>query len=212
MSGSASAAARSQQLVVSASARVRLDAVKAWLEAFPRDREVLVLVPHAIAADHVVHALVADRGSRFGVQRFTLNRLAAHLAASELARRQVLPCTDLSLTAVITRAVHRVVEEGKAGRLANVAKRPGFPRAIARSFKDLRSAAVSGDRVRTVADAATLAPFLDAVEAELAESRLVDRAEIFATALAVITQGSALFTELPVLLVNGHGILTRFGG
>jgi ATP-dependent helicase/nuclease subunit B len=215
MSGAASTAARSRQLVVSSSARDRLDAAQAWLESFPRDREVLVLVPHAIAADQLVHALVADGGSRFGIQRFTLNRLAARLAAPELARRQVLPCTSLSLTAVVTRAAYRLVEEGEAGRLATVAKRPGFPRALARTFEDLRAAAVTWDRVRAVPDAAPIAPFLHAIEEEFTKSRLSDRAEIFSIAMEVIAQRAASSAGLPLLLLDlplSNALEQRFVG
>src|SRR2546430_14688254 len=130
--------APNRQLIISMSTRGRLEAVQSWLRTFARDREVLILVPHSMAADHLVHALVAQDGSRFGLQRFTLSRLAARIAAPELARRRVVPCTSLSLAAVSARAVHRVVTEGRGGPLATVASRPGFPRALAQTFQDLR--------------------------------------------------------------------------
>lgn len=202
MPGVASTAAGLRQLIVSSSAKVRLDAAQAWLASFRCDREVLVLVPHTIAADQVVHALVADGGSRLGIQRFTLNRLASRLAAPELARRQILPCTSLSLTAVVTRAAYRVVEAGDAGRLARVAKRPGFPRAMARTFEDLRAAGVPWDQVRALPDAAPITPFLAAVEEELTRSRLCDRAEIFSIAIEVIASGRAGLADLPLLVLD----------
>src|SRR5215470_12201547 len=118
MPGTDSPTANSRQLVVSSSANARLHAARTWLQDFARDREVVVLVPHANAADQLVHSLVAAVGSRFGVQRFTLNRLASRLAAPELARRKVVPATSLSLAAVATRAVYRVVGGREAGRLA----------------------------------------------------------------------------------------------
>lgn len=202
MPGAASHAATSRQLLVSSSAKARLGAAQAWLRSFAPDREVLVLVPHPIAADQVIHAIVADWGSRFGIQRFTLNRLAARLAAPELARRQVLPCTPLSLIAVVARAAHRVVEGGDAGRLATAATRPGFPRAIARTFGDVRAARVTSDRVRVVPDTAPIAPFLDAIEEELTRSRLSDRAEIFSIATDAIAKRTASFAGLPLLLLD----------
>jgi len=198
----ASSAASFRQLVVSSSAKARLDAAQRWLTTFACDRQVLVLVPHAIAADQLIHALVADGGSRFGIQRLTLNRLAARLAAPVLARRELLPCTSLSLTAVVTRAVHRVLDRGEAGRLATVAPRPGFPRALARTFEDLRAAGVTWDRVRAVAEAAPLAPFLAAIEEELANSQLSDRAEVFSIAAEVIGQGATSSADLPLLLLD----------
>jgi CRISPR/Cas system-associated exonuclease Cas4 (RecB family) len=202
MPGAASRATSSRQLVVSSSAKARLDAAQRWLKTFARDREILVLVPHAIAADQLIHALVADGGSRFGIQRFTLNRLAARLAAPGLARRQLLPCTSLSLTAVVTRAVHHVVDSGEAGRLATVATRPGFPRAIARTFDDLRAARVTWDRVCAVADAAPIAPFLDAIEEELANSQHCDRAQVFSIAEDAIEQRATSAPGVPLLLLD----------
>jgi RecB family exonuclease len=202
MPDAASPPTGSRQLVVSSSAKVRLDAAQGWLKGFARDREVLVLVPHAIAADQLVHTLVTDGGSRFGIQRFTINRLAARLAAPELARRHLLPCTPLSLTAVVTRAAHRVVDSGEAGRLATVAPRPGFPRAIARTFQDLRAAGVTWGRVRAVADAAPIAPFLDAIEEELANSQLSDRAQVFSMAEDAVEQRANSCTDVPLLLLD----------
>ena len=91
MPGAAPPVPRPRQLVVSSSAKARLEAAQAWLRSFARDRELLVLVPHAIAADQLIHALVTDGGSRFGIQRFTLNRLASHLATPELATAVTVP-------------------------------------------------------------------------------------------------------------------------
>src|SRR5690349_7839938 len=112
--------APSRRLIISTSTQMRLHAARAWLETFARDREVLVLVPHAIAADQLVHDIVANGGSRFGLQRFTLNRLAARTSAPELAQRHAVPCTFLSLAAVVARSVHRVVQEGHGDRLMTI--------------------------------------------------------------------------------------------
>jgi len=194
--------APSRQLIVSTSTALRLHAARAWLKTFARDREVLVLVPHAIAADHLVHELVANEGSRFGLQRFTLNRLAARIAAPELAHRRAVPCTSLSLAAIVARAVHHVVQEGKGGRLTPVAPRPGFPRALARTFEDLRGGGASWDQLRGVSAVAPLAPFLETIERELADSGLVDRAEIFNIAIRIIREQPGWPGGLPVLLLD----------
>ena len=192
----------SRQLIIATSTKRRLEAARGWLESFPHDGEVLVLVPHATAADHLVHELVALTGSRLGLQRFTLPRLAARLAAPQLARRGGVPCTELSLIAVITRAVHRVVNEGGGGRLSEVATRPGFPRALAQTFEDLRGAGVHLEHLRDVAATAPLAPFLQAIAEELAESRLVDRADIFDIAMCALQEPSAWPQGLPVILLD----------
>jgi RecB family exonuclease len=194
--------APSRPLIVSTSTQVRLHAAQTWLGTLARDCEVLVLVPHAIAADHLVHQLVAQEGSRFGLQRFTLSRLAARIAAPALARRRAVPCTSLSLAAVIARAVHRVVKEGRGGRLTTVASRPGFPRALAQTFQDLRGADVAFSQLEEVGAVAPLAPYLQAIEEELTDSGLVDRAQIFDLAVRALNQAGGWPEGLPVLLLD----------
>src|SRR5260221_11792204 len=85
----------SRQLFVAWSADARLEAARTWMEALPRDAEVLVLASHSVAADAFVHSVVKDGGSRFGIHRFPPNRLASQLAAPDLARRSVVPATSL---------------------------------------------------------------------------------------------------------------------
>ncbi len=197
------ASAPLRKLIVSASSRVRLLAAQEWLRTLPRDREVLVLVPHTIAADHLIHGLVDKDGARFGLQRSTLNRLVSNIAGEELARRGVVPCTPLSFAAVVARAVHRVLKEGKGDRFGRVASRPGFPRALARTFEDLRVAAVSWDDLENIPMLAPLVPFLKKVEEELEESGLVDRAEIFNIALRVLSERRpGWLRSLPTLLLD----------
>jgi ATP-dependent helicase/nuclease subunit B len=192
----------SRQLIVSSSTERRLKAAKAWLKTLSRDREVVILVPHAIAADQLVHELIAEDGSRFGLQRFTMRRLAARIAAPELARQGLAPSTSLSLAAVIARAVHRVLEVGEGGAFTPVAQRPGFPRALARTFEDLRGAGVSLSHLQELPAVAALTPYLATIETELAESRLVDRADVFNIALRALSEAWPLPEGLPVLLLD----------
>ncbi len=191
-----------RQLIVSSSAARRSEAARAWLKTLSRDCEVLILVPHPKAADQLVHALTGEAGSRFGLKRLTLNRLAAQLAAPELARRGEIPSTSLSLSAVVTRAVYRVVKEGDAGRFAPVASRPGFPRALAGTFEDLRLACIPVSRLTDVPTVAALAPYIQAIETELHESRLVDRSEVFNLALRALRDAWPFREDFPVLLLD----------
>lgn len=149
-----------------------------------------------------MHELIAEGDSRFGLMRFTLNRLAALSAAPELARRGAAPTTSLSLSAVVTRAVDSVVKAGEAGRFTLVASRPGFPRALARTFDDLRAACVPFSRLGEVPSVAPLAPYLQAIETELEESRLVDRAEVFNIAHRTLSDAWPWPKDLPVLLLD----------
>jgi len=73
--------ASARRLVISSRAEARLEAARTWLAGLPADAEVLVLAPHAHAAAELVRSVVERHGSRFGIQRLTLDRLAAMLAA-----------------------------------------------------------------------------------------------------------------------------------
>ena len=74
-------------LIVSSCASSRLAAARRWIAALPRDAEALLIAPHGHAADELARADVEERGARFGLRRFTLDRLAFRLAAPALARR-----------------------------------------------------------------------------------------------------------------------------
>ena len=199
----ASAKKLPRELLVSAGAGARLAAARRWLLAMPRDAGVLILAPHAHAADELVHAVVADGGSRFGLQRWTPGRLAARLAAPELARRGWTPGTSLSLAAVVTRAIHRRAGREAGGRFAAVARRPGFPHAVTRTFEDLRAAGVAAASLRPLQPwGADLAALLEGVERELEPMGIADRAEVFGVASAAIAEGNVIPEGTPVLLLD----------
>jgi RecB family exonuclease len=190
----------SRKLFVAWSAEARLEAARRWIEALPRDAEVLVLASHAVAADAIVHSVVTDGGSRFGVHRFTPNRLASRLAAPELARRSVVPATSLSLSAIAARAAQRVVEQGTAGRLKSVVERPGFPQAMARTYVDLREAGVAVDKLTS--SNLQIAPFVQAIEQELNEARIADRTELYEIGITAISDQGVSPAGMPVLLLD----------
>ena len=50
----------SREFLVSSSSEQRAQTAKAWLKSFSPDRQVLILVPHAIAADQLVHELIVE--------------------------------------------------------------------------------------------------------------------------------------------------------
>ena len=190
------------ELVVSSAAATRLDAARRWLSALPRDSEALILAPHGHAATEIVRAGVAERGARFGLQRFTLDRFAARLALPELARSGTASATSLSLVAVVTRAVHHLLESGRAGRFTAIARRPGFPHAVVRTWHELRGAGLFGAAFEATKRVdGDLAAILERTERELAEMKLADRAEIFRIARAAIERGEG-FLDVAVLLLD----------
>jgi len=183
------------ELIVASSAAARLDAARRFFHSLPRDGEALILSPHGHAATELVRGDVAEQGSRFGFQHFTLDRFAARLALPELAERGAASATSLSLVAVVTRAIHQLLEEGRAGRFAGIARRPGFPHAVVRTWHELRGANAS---LRTEDG---LAAILSRTERELSDMRLADRAEIFTIARRVIERDE-MAPGVPVLLLD----------
>src|SRR4029450_100046 len=112
------------RLLVTADAASRLDAARAYLEAFPPDAELLVVGASWDACADLVGGALGGACARFGVARTTLGRLATRLAAPTLAGRGLAPVSDLGLLAVVARAVHRL---GGAGAVRGVP--PGGRRA-----------------------------------------------------------------------------------
>jgi len=192
-----------RELVVSPSVGHRLERAKLWLASFPRDAEVLILASHAQASDELVRAVVADFGSRFGIRRATPGQLASQLAAPAMARRGLASGTSLALSAVAARAVHRLVEEGTAGRFSVVARRPGFPHAVARTFEDLRAAGVTPDSLHSVPPwGDDLARLVARMEQELDEMGIADRATVYDLAVTQIAESTPLPAGMPLLLLD----------
>jgi len=166
-------------------AAARLAAAAAWLRARPPDDEVLVVGPSWEACDDLLRASALDAGARFGTIRLTLDRLAGRLARATLAQAGRAPASELSLTAVVARAVHRLTGENGLAYFAPVARRPGFPAAVARTVAELRMNGVAPAALRGLgARGADVAALADAVDRELADARLADRALVFEAAVA----------------------------
>jgi RecB family exonuclease len=182
---------------------VRLDAARAWLARLPRDAQALVLAPHGYAADELVRGDVASVGTRFGIQRLTVDRLAARLAAPELARRGIAPATSLALAAVVARGVHHLIATGEAGRFAEIAGRPGFPHAVVRTLEELRGAGIKAETLGRIEPwGPDLAAIVARVELEMEALHLADRAAMLALACEAIEQGGAAPVGLPMILLD----------
>jgi ATP-dependent helicase/nuclease subunit B len=197
------------RLLVSHDAASRLDAAAAWLAALPADAEVLVLAPTWHAADEIVRLVVAKAGTRFGILRFTPDRLAAQLAAAELARAGRAPCGPLSLVAVAARAAHQLRGEGALPYFEQVGNRPGFPHAVARTLEELRMNGVRPQELERLGRGGPdLARIAARVEQELEQAALADRAAVYAAALRVADAEGIHPLGLPLLLLD-LGVETR---
>jgi ATP-dependent helicase/nuclease subunit B len=198
------------KLIISHDSRTRLDAAAEWLNAFPPDTEVLVLSPTREAGDEFVCNAVSGNvksetaRARFGLLRMTLDRLAANLAAPMLAANARVPTTSLTLEALTARAVHLLVSEDALSYFAPVAKRPGFPRAAARTLDELRMNAVDIEAIRRLPRGGPdLAALAECVERELTLAKLADRSAVFEAAVEGTTNTSLVHPAgLPLLLLD----------
>jgi RecB family exonuclease len=181
-----------RRLVLADAASHRIAAALHWLEAQPRDAEVLVLAASAQAADELLRAATRASGARFGLHRTTLPRFAALLARALLAERGRVPVSTLSATAVAARATHALSQRGALGYLARIADRPGFATALVRSLTELRCNGIAPGRLRGLGAAADdLATLAAAADDELAALGLADRALLFRTAREIVARGDA---------------------
>lgn len=205
------------KLLISNDSHTRLAAALEWLNDFPPDGEIQVLSPTKEAGDEFVRTALTAAGTstaRFGLVRLTLERLAHNLAAPILAGSGRVPTTLLSLEALTARAVHLLVEGKSLTYFAPVAKRPGFPRAVARTLDELRMNAIDIETIRVLPRGGPdLAALAECVERELASAKLADRSLVFETAINAATNGSQLQSAgVPLLLLDLPVVSAREAG
>ncbi|MEK6286346.1 MAG: PD-(D/E)XK nuclease family protein [Acidobacteriota bacterium] len=175
-------------LIISRDSATRLSAAAEWLNSYSLDAEILIVSPTREAGDEFVRNAALSSGARFGLQRLTLDRLAASLAAPVLALRGLAPTTSLSLEALTARAIHLLVSDGALSYFAPVAKRPGFPRAVSRTLDELRMNKVDIEAIRRLPRGGPdLAALAESVERELASAKLADRSAMFEAATQAAT-------------------------
>ena len=189
-------------VLYSASAAVRVDAARRFVESVPPAGECLVVGEDRAAADDFVRDLSTRGGARFGLRRCSLRQLAAELAATELARRGCVPAAGLNVEAVAARVAFEERKAGTLGRLAAVSRVPSFARTLASTLDELRHAGVDLGRLAGLGAAATdLAVLARRYDHQLAEAGLVDRAGLLRTAAAAAAGGEPL-PPGPILLLD----------
>jgi ATP-dependent helicase/nuclease subunit B len=190
--------------VVSASARVRLEAAGAFVAECPAATEVLVVGATREAADDFCRGVAVARGATFGLHRFTLGQLASRIATATLAARGVTPATALAADALATRALFELTRDGTLGYLAPIADSPGLPRALADTLGELREAGVAPGRLADLGAAGPdLGRLADRYAALLADGGLADRSALLETATARLRAGDAGgLSAGPIVLVD----------
>jgi ATP-dependent helicase/nuclease subunit B len=136
---------------------------------------VLVLAPVREAADEV--ALEACGDALVGVHRLAFRELVLELSAGELNRRALVPVGRIVREALAARVTQEAVSAGRLSYLGPVAGFPGFPRALADTFEELRLNTVPLHQLRECGESgADLALLLGAYQDELAQRGFADHA------------------------------------
>ena len=136
---------------------------------------VLVLAPVREAADEV--ALEACGDALIGVHRLAFRELVLELSAAELNRRALVPVGRLVREALAARVTQEAAAGGRLAYLGPVAGFPGFPRALADTFEELRLNTVPLDQLRDCGESgADLALLLRAYQDELTRRGFADHA------------------------------------
>ena len=175
-----------------------------WIQAYPTDSEILVVAHSGEASTDLHLRVVRATGAWFGIKRFTLNFLASRMAQHALVAAGTAPASNLSLTAVVARAIHSLQSEGNLHYFEPVATRPGFPLAVARTLEELRMNEVDVESLARLARGGEdLAAIARVVDQELTNSRLSDRAALFRAAIDSITSSAnSGYIGLPLLLFD----------
>ena len=192
------------RLVTSHDTAMRLSVAAEWLTSYPPDAEILIVSPTREAGDEFVRNAALKSGARFGLTRFTLNHLAASLAAMDLARIGIVPASGLALTAVAARSIHLLHIAGDLSYFEPVAEKPGFPVAVARTLEELRMNDADAKSIKKLPRGGKdLARLSESIARELAEAKIADRARVFEAAITVAKQSTPHHPAgLPVLLLD----------
>ncbi len=185
-----------------------------WLGSLQTNMsEAVILAPSKDAADQIAFRLCAIQSGSFGLHRFSLAKLAGVLATEELARSERLPMSALGAEAIASRCVFRAnaTRRKKLSYFKPVAEMPGFARALARTFVDLRLERVDRESLASSGLAGQdLAQLVELFEQEMDSQSLSDLALLYQLATETITRnpenGTAAENNrllgLPVLLVD----------
>jgi ATP-dependent helicase/nuclease subunit B len=192
------------RVLLSASNAERLTAAREFMSSFPPSTERLLIGGSREAVDHLVREVSVSEQATFGLHRFSLTQLAARLATSQFARLGLVHSTSLGAEAVAARATFEVLERGGLRYFQPVARRPGFARALASTVNELRLAGVEPASLAELEEAGCdLAELVEAVENQLKNASVADRAMLFRTAArAAIEVEGEPYRLLPILMLD----------
>ena len=192
------------RVLVSADGGGRLTAAAAFTGSFSPPKEQLVVGASREAVDHFAHCVALPLKATFGVHRFTLTQLAAHLATADFARRGMAHGTPLAAEAVAVRSVFETLAQDRLEYFKPVARLPGFARSLASTIAELRLAGAEAGSVAGLdGSGRDLGELLRIFEEQLEKGSVADRAELFGTAAAVLRIGDReRFAGWPMLFLD----------
>jgi RecB family exonuclease len=159
---------------------------------------VLVLAASREAADEI--AFEACGAALIGVTRAGLRELVLELSGAELNWRELAPVGRVVREALAARVAAEAARRGELKYLMPVAGFPGFPRALAETFEELRLNGVGAEEVRGCGESGPdLALLLAAYEGELAARGFADHASRVEMAGASVVER---FRETAVLALD----------
>ena len=193
------------RVVESASNELRLTEARGFVRSHLGQSDVLLVGASRAAADDLARSIAIAMGATVGLHRFSLTQLAARLAAPILAADRRSPSTDLGSEAVAARATFESCRDNALTYFGPVAGTPGFPRALARTLREVRLAGVaSPDLAALPLGGHDLSVLLDRFDHEFALASATDRATLFACATSVASNTAVpnSLVGLPLVLLD----------
>jgi CRISPR/Cas system-associated exonuclease Cas4 (RecB family) len=153
---------------------------------------VLIIGASRGAADDLSRSVEGSVPATFGLQRLSLTQFAAKTAILTLASEGLSSSTWLGTEAVAVRVAFDATRDGSLTYFDAVARTPGFPRALARTFQELRLADVRSPQLTRLPLAGhDLADLLERVEASFASASSADRSALLRAAARTLAGAPA---------------------
>jgi ATP-dependent helicase/nuclease subunit B len=192
------------RILVSPAGTERLTAAADFLNSFSPAVERLLVGASREAADHFARSVSLAATATFGLHRFTLTQLAAHLATAAFAQRGMAHGTLLAAEAVAARSVFEALERSALDYFKPVARLPGFAGTLASTMAELRLAGADVGSVAALGGSGRdLGELVRVFEEQLEAGSVADRAELFRTSTAALRAGArGRFAGWPMLFLD----------
>lgn len=188
-------------LNLSSSSDLRLDRIQSWLRSQDISGEALIIGASRTSADELVRSVAISGSAVFGWYRLTLLQVARSIAAWA----SVEPAASvghLGQKAILARAVDALRAETGLGRFDQVADAPGFVQAARDAIEEVGLQGVSEEQMGT--ETPDFGRLTQAYRAQLRESGMVDRVDVYRTATEALADDAFThpFLSLPTVLFD----------